>query len=47
VDNDTLRRSVFQSQRMAMFRGGALSPSVTNVTEQNFMLWPNLDLIPR
>jgi len=47
VDNDTLRRSVFQSQRMAMFRGGALSPSVTNVTEQNFMLWPNLDLMPK
>jgi hypothetical protein len=45
VDNDTLRRSVFQSQRMAMFRGGALSHSVTNVTEQNFMLWPNLDVM--
>jgi hypothetical protein len=47
VDNDTLRRCVFQSQRMALFRGGALSPSVTNVTAQNFMLWPNLDLMPK
>jgi hypothetical protein len=46
-DTDTLRRSIFQSLRMACFRGGALSPSVTNVTEQNFMLWPNLDLVPK
>jgi hypothetical protein len=45
VDNDTLRRCVFQSQRMALFRGGALSPSVTKVTAQNFMLWPNLDVM--
>jgi hypothetical protein len=45
VDNDFLRRSVFQSQRMVFFRGGALSPSVTNVTEQNFMLWPNMDVM--
>jgi hypothetical protein len=44
-DSDTLRRSIFQSLRMACFRGGALAPSVTNVTEQNFMLWPNLDLV--
>jgi hypothetical protein len=46
-DTDTLRRSIFQSLRMDCFRGGALSPSVTNVTEQNFMLWPNLDLVPK
>jgi hypothetical protein len=46
-DTDTLRRSIFQSLRMALLRGGALSPSVTNVTEQNFMLWPNLDLVPK
>jgi hypothetical protein len=45
VDNDTLRRCVFQSQRMAMFRGGELSPSITNVTAQNFMLWPNLNIM--
>ena len=46
-DIDTLRRSVFQSLRTVCLRGGALSPSVTNVTEQNFMLWPNLDLVPK
>jgi hypothetical protein len=46
-DTDTLRRSIFQSLRMVCFRGGALSPSVTNVTERNFMLWPNLDLVPK
>jgi hypothetical protein len=45
-DTDTLRRSIFQSLRMACLRGGELPPSVTNVTEQNFMLWPNLDLVP-
>ncbi len=46
-DTDTLRRSIFQSLRMACLRGGALAPSVTNVTEQNFMLWPNLNLVPK
>ncbi len=45
-DMDFLRRSIFQSMRMACFRG-ALSPAVTNVTDRNFMLWPNLDLFPR
>ncbi len=45
-DSDTLRRSIFQSLRMACLRGGALAPSVTNVTEKNFMLWPNLELVP-
>jgi hypothetical protein len=44
-DTDTLRRSIFQSLRMACLRGGALAPSVTNVTAENFMLWPNLDLV--
>jgi hypothetical protein len=44
-DTDTLRRSIFQSLRMDCLRGGALAPSVTNVTEQNFMLWPNLDMV--
>ncbi len=47
ADTDALRRSIHQSLRMACFRGGALSSSVTNITEQNFMLWPNLDLVPR
>jgi hypothetical protein len=43
---DMLRRSIFQTLRQDCFRG-SLPPSVTNVTEQNFMLWPNLDLIPK
>jgi len=47
ADSDTLRRSIFQSLRMDCFRGGALAPSVTNVTAENFMLWPNLDLVPK
>jgi hypothetical protein len=46
-DTDTLRRSIFQTLRGVCFRGGSLSPSVTNVTERNFMLWPNLDLVPK
>jgi hypothetical protein len=44
---DQLRRSIFQSLRQSCFRGGALSSSITNVNEQNFMLWPNLDLVPK
>ncbi|HEY3863445.1 MAG TPA: hypothetical protein VGO59_16330 [Verrucomicrobiae bacterium] len=46
-DTDSLRRSIFQSLRGDCFRGGALAPSVTNVTERNFMLWPNLGLVPK
>jgi hypothetical protein len=45
-DSDTLRRSIFQSMQMDCFRGGALSRNVTNVTERNFMIWPNVDLVP-
>ena len=45
-DQETLRRSIYQSLQQMAFRGGALDPSVTNVTEENFMLWPNLDQIP-
>jgi hypothetical protein len=46
-DQETLRRSIFQSMREACLRGGALPSNITNVTEQNFMLWPNLDLVPK
>jgi hypothetical protein len=46
-DSDMLRRSIFQSLRMDCLRGGALAPSVTNVTPENFMLWPNLALVPK
>jgi len=45
-DQETLRRSIYQSMQQMMFRGGALDNSVTNVTETNFMLWPNLAQIP-
>ncbi len=45
-DQETLRRSIYQSLQQMAFRGGALDPSVTNVTEKNFMLWPNLKQIP-
>lgn len=45
-EQETLRRSIYQTLRMTMFRGGALDKSVTNVTSTNFMLWPNLDQIP-
>ncbi|MGA2748022.1 MAG: hypothetical protein ABSG59_04530 [Verrucomicrobiota bacterium] len=46
-DQETLRRSIYQSMQAACIRGGSLSRSITNVTEQNFMLWPNLDLVPK
>ena len=47
-DQETLRRSIYQSLQQMMFRGGALDSSValSNVTEQTLMLWPNLDQIP-
>ena len=45
-EQETLRRSVYQSLQQMGIRGGALDPSITNVTEQNFVLWPNLDQIP-
>jgi hypothetical protein len=45
-DQEVLRRSIYQSMQAAAIRGGALDRSVTNVTERNFMLWPNLDLVP-
>jgi hypothetical protein len=45
-DQETLRRSIYQSLQQMGIRGGALDSSVTNVTAQNFILWPNLDQIP-
>jgi hypothetical protein len=45
-DQEMLRRSVYQSLQQMGIRGGALDSSITNVTEQNFILWPNLDQIP-
>ena len=45
-EQETLRRSIYQSLRAMGMRGGALDKSITNVTAENFMLWPNLDQIP-
>ncbi len=45
-DQETLRRSIYQSLQQMMFRGGALDKAVTNLTEENMMLWPNLDQVP-
>jgi hypothetical protein len=45
-EQETLRRSVYQSLQQMGIRGGALDSSVTNVTAENFILWPNLDQIP-
>jgi hypothetical protein len=46
-DQETLRRSIYQSMQAACIRGGELDRSVTNVTERNFMLWPNLGLVTK
>jgi hypothetical protein len=45
-DQETLRRSIYQSLQQGFFRGGALDKSVTNVTAENLVLWPNLDQVP-
>lgn len=45
-DQDTLRRSIFQTMRLTCFVGGGLAAGVTNVTRDNFFLRPNLALIP-
>lgn len=44
-DQETLRRSVYQSMQQMGIRGGALDPTITNVTAENFILWPNLDRV--
>jgi hypothetical protein len=46
-DQETLRRSIYQTMQQAAIRGGSLGRSVTNVTARNFMIWPNLDLVPK
>ena len=45
-NQETLRRSIYQSLQQMGIRGGALDSTVTNITEQNFLLWPNLDQVP-
>jgi hypothetical protein len=46
ADQETLRRSIYQSMQQAAVRGGALSTNITNITTENFIIWPNLDLVP-
>jgi hypothetical protein len=46
-DQETLRRSIYQTMQQAAIRGGSLGHSITNVTTNNFMLWPNLELVPK
>jgi hypothetical protein len=46
-DKDLTRRFCYALMRQVCLRGGALPSWVTNVTEDNFILWPNLDLVPK
>jgi hypothetical protein len=46
-DKDLVRRYSYAIMRQVCLRGGALPSWVTNVTEENFILWPNLDLVPK
>jgi len=46
-DKNIIRRQAYAIMQQACRRGGALPPWVTNVTEDNFILWPNLDLVPK
>jgi hypothetical protein len=45
ADKDIIRRNAYAVMQQACLRGGALPSWVTNVTEENFILWPNLDLV--
>jgi hypothetical protein len=47
ADKNLIRRQAFAIMQQACRRGGALPSWVTNVTEENFILWPNLDLVPK
>jgi hypothetical protein len=46
-DKNIIRRQAYAIMQQACRRGGALPSWVTNVTEDNFILWPNLDLVPK
>jgi hypothetical protein len=46
-DKDLIRRYSYAVMRQVCQRGGALPSWVTNVTTNNFILWPNLDLVPK
>jgi hypothetical protein len=45
ADKDIIRRNAYAVMQQACLRGGALPSFVTNVTEENFILWPNLNLV--
>jgi hypothetical protein len=45
-DKDLIRRFAYAIMQQACKRGGALPPWVKKVTPDNFILWPNLDLVP-
>jgi hypothetical protein len=45
ADKDIIRRNAYAVMQQACLRGGALPSFVTNVTEENFILWPNLTLV--
>ena len=47
ADKDLIRRNSYAIMRQVCLTGGALPSWVTNVTADNFILWPNLDLIPK
>ncbi|MGA2540136.1 MAG: hypothetical protein ABSG78_01100 [Verrucomicrobiota bacterium] len=46
-DRDLVRRFAYAIMQQACRRGGALPSWITNVTEENFILWPNLDLVSK
>lgn len=46
-DQETLRRSIYQTMQQACIRGGSLGRNVTNITANNFIIWPNLGLVPK
>ncbi|HXR08686.1 MAG TPA: hypothetical protein VN765_15220 [Candidatus Acidoferrum sp.] len=46
-DKDLVRRFAYAIMQQVCRRGGALPSWVTNVTDENFILWPDLDLVPK
>ena len=46
-DQEALRRSICQSMQQACLQSGTLNNSVTNITTNNFILLPNLELVPK
>jgi len=44
-DKELIERFAYSLMQQACKRGGSLPPWVTNVTKENFILWPNLALV--